>query len=166
MYGGATAGNDPRCGVAGQAPAVSATVGAGSTITGAGNTATQNKPNAQSNHPGNQTRFVVVARDGIPAPTGHDRTAMVVYQRADEPGSLISILQEFAARRPIGIRQCVGEHAHAGARTAAQGDLATELAISHRRRRAATEEQRSAGFRIRPGSRARPAHSDAMIFEL
>ena len=24
---------------------------------------------------------------------------MVVYQRADEPGSLISILQEFAARR-------------------------------------------------------------------
>ena len=31
--------------------------------------------------------------------TGHDRTAMVVYQRADEPGSLISILQEFAARR-------------------------------------------------------------------
>ena len=50
-------------------------------------------------HPGNQTRFVIVARDGIPAPTGHDRTAMVVYQRADEPGSLISILQEFAARR-------------------------------------------------------------------
>ena len=52
-----------------------------------------------ADHPGNQTRFVVVACDGIPAPTGHDRTAMVVYQRADEPGSLISILQEFAARR-------------------------------------------------------------------
>jgi prephenate dehydratase len=52
-----------------------------------------------ADHPGNQTRFVVVAADGIPAPTGHDRTAMVVYQRADEPGSLISILQEFAARR-------------------------------------------------------------------
>jgi len=47
----------------------------------------------------NQTRFVLVARHGIPAPTGHDRTALVVYQRADEPGSLISILQEFAARR-------------------------------------------------------------------
>jgi len=47
----------------------------------------------------NQTRFVLVARSGIPAPTGHDRTALVVYQRADEPGSLISILQEFAARR-------------------------------------------------------------------
>jgi prephenate dehydratase len=50
-------------------------------------------------HEGNQTRFVVVARHGIPARTGHDRTALVVYQRADEPGSLISILQEFAARR-------------------------------------------------------------------
>lgn len=50
-------------------------------------------------HEGNQTRFVLVAREGIPAPTGHDRTALVVYQRADEPGSLISILQEFAARR-------------------------------------------------------------------
>jgi prephenate dehydratase len=50
-------------------------------------------------HDGNQTRFVVVARQGTPAPTGHDRTALVVYQRADEPGSLISILQEFAARR-------------------------------------------------------------------
>src|SRR3954447_6624206 len=52
-----------------------------------------------ADHPGNQTRFVLVARDGIPAPTGHDKTALVVYQRADEPGSLISILQEFAARR-------------------------------------------------------------------
>lgn len=50
-------------------------------------------------HEGNQTRFVVVGRTGIPAPTGHDRTALVVYQRADVPGSLISILQEFAARR-------------------------------------------------------------------
>jgi prephenate dehydratase len=52
-----------------------------------------------ADHPGNQTRFVLVARSGIPAPTGHDRTGLVVYQRADEPGSLISILQEFAARR-------------------------------------------------------------------
>jgi prephenate dehydratase len=52
-----------------------------------------------ADHEGNQTRFVAVARDGIPQRTGHDRTALVVYQRADEPGSLISILQEFAARR-------------------------------------------------------------------
>ena len=50
-------------------------------------------------HAGNQTRFVVVERDRIPAPTGNDRTALVVFQRADEPGSLMSILQEFAARR-------------------------------------------------------------------
>jgi prephenate dehydratase len=48
---------------------------------------------------GNQTRFVLVAKEGIPAPTGNDRTAIVVFQRADEPGSLLSILQEFAARR-------------------------------------------------------------------
>jgi prephenate dehydratase len=52
-----------------------------------------------ADHGGNQTRFVVVAKQGVPAPTGHDRTALVIYQRADEPGSLISILQEFAARR-------------------------------------------------------------------
>ncbi len=52
-----------------------------------------------ADHPGNQTRFVVIAKEGIPAPTGHDKTALVIYQRADEPGSLISILQEFAARR-------------------------------------------------------------------
>jgi prephenate dehydratase len=50
-------------------------------------------------HSGNQTRFVVVGREGVPTPTGHDVTGIVVYQRADEPGSLISILQEFAARR-------------------------------------------------------------------
>ena len=48
---------------------------------------------------GNQTRFVLVAKEGIPAPSGNDRTAIVVFQRADEPGSLLSILQEFAARR-------------------------------------------------------------------
>ncbi len=52
-----------------------------------------------ADHDDNQTRFVLVAREGVPAPTGHDKTALVVYQRADEPGSLISILQEFAARR-------------------------------------------------------------------
>jgi prephenate dehydratase len=52
-----------------------------------------------ADHESNQTRFVIVGRDSIPPRTGHDRTAIVVYQRADEPGSLISILQEFAARR-------------------------------------------------------------------
>jgi prephenate dehydratase len=52
-----------------------------------------------ADHGSNQTRFVLVGRGTIPQPTGHDRTALVVFQRADEPGSLISILQEFAARR-------------------------------------------------------------------
>ena len=50
-------------------------------------------------HPENQTRFVLVGREGVPAPTGHDKTSIVVFQRADAPGSLLSILQEFAARR-------------------------------------------------------------------
>jgi prephenate dehydratase len=49
-------------------------------------------------HPDNATRFVVVARAGIPAPTGHDKTSMVIFQRFDRPGSLLTILQEFAAR--------------------------------------------------------------------
>ena len=48
-------------------------------------------------HPENQTRFVLVGR-GIPAPTGHDKTTIVCFQRADRPGSLLAILQEFAAR--------------------------------------------------------------------
>jgi prephenate dehydratase len=49
-------------------------------------------------HPDNATRFVVVASRGIPAPTGHDKTSIVVFQRANVPGSLLAILQEFAAR--------------------------------------------------------------------
>ena len=38
-----------------------------------------------ADHVGNQTRFVLVAREGIPASTGHDKTGIVVFQRADEP---------------------------------------------------------------------------------
>lgn len=49
-------------------------------------------------HPENQTRFVLVSREGIAPPSGHDKTSIVVYQRADEPGSLVAILSEFAAR--------------------------------------------------------------------
>jgi prephenate dehydratase len=51
-----------------------------------------------ADHPGNQTRFLVVARSGIPAPSGHDKTSVVLTQRHDHPGSLVAILQEFAAR--------------------------------------------------------------------
>jgi prephenate dehydratase len=49
-------------------------------------------------HPENATRFVAVARSGIPAPTGHDKTTIVCFQRVDQPGSLLAMLQEFAAR--------------------------------------------------------------------
>jgi len=49
-------------------------------------------------HPDNQTRFVLVARRGVPAPTGHDRTSIVCFQRSDQPGSLHTILGQFAAR--------------------------------------------------------------------
>lgn len=49
-------------------------------------------------HPENRTRFILVARDGIPPPTGHDKTSIVAFQRANRPGSLVNILQEFSAR--------------------------------------------------------------------
>lgn len=49
-------------------------------------------------HPDNQTRFLLVAPGVVPPPTGHDKTSLVVAQRADRPGSLLAILQEFAAR--------------------------------------------------------------------
>jgi prephenate dehydratase len=48
-------------------------------------------------HPENQTRFVLVGY-GVPAPTGHDKTSIVCFQSQDRPGSLLGILQEFAAR--------------------------------------------------------------------
>jgi prephenate dehydratase len=48
-------------------------------------------------HPENRTRFVLVGR-GVPARTGHDKTSIVCFQRQDRPGSLLAILQEFAAR--------------------------------------------------------------------
>ena len=51
-----------------------------------------------ADHPENQTRFVLVGRDKVPAPTGHDKTSIVVFQRANVAGSLLAILQEFAAR--------------------------------------------------------------------
>lgn len=49
-------------------------------------------------HPENSTRFVLVAADGIPAPTGHDKTSIVCFQAADRPGSLHAILGQFTAR--------------------------------------------------------------------
>jgi prephenate dehydratase len=49
-------------------------------------------------HPENSTRFVLVGKDPVPPPTGHDKTTIVVFQRTDRAGSLLAILQEFAAR--------------------------------------------------------------------
>lgn len=51
-------------------------------------------------HDGNTTRFVLVARPdwGIPAATGHDKTSIVCFQSSDHPGSLHTILGQFAAR--------------------------------------------------------------------
>ena len=49
-------------------------------------------------HPDNSTRFVLVGRDGIPAPTGHDKTSIVLFQTADRPGNLHLIAAQFAAR--------------------------------------------------------------------
>jgi prephenate dehydratase len=53
---------------------------------------------AVEDHADNQTRFVLVAPDVIPRATGHDRTSIVCFQRADRPGSLHQILGQFAAR--------------------------------------------------------------------
>ncbi len=49
-------------------------------------------------HPDNATRFVLVGRERVAAPTGHDRTTIVCFQDADRPGSLYGILGRFAAR--------------------------------------------------------------------
>ncbi len=50
-------------------------------------------------HPENQTRFVAVTRPpGVHKATGHDKTSIVCFQRADHPGSLHGILGQFAAR--------------------------------------------------------------------
>lgn len=53
---------------------------------------------AVEDHADDQTRFVLVAPHRIPPPTGHDRTSIVCFQRADRPGSLHQILGQFSAR--------------------------------------------------------------------
>lgn len=49
-------------------------------------------------NPENATRFVLVAATGVPAPTGHDETSIVCFQRDNHPGSLHAILGQFTAR--------------------------------------------------------------------
>ncbi|WNB85504.1 prephenate dehydratase [Cellulomonas sp. ATA003] len=58
------------------------------------------------------TRFVVVGRPGpVPAPTGSDKTSLVVHLPSNDAGALLEMLEQFAARgvnlsriesRPIG----------------------------------------------------------------
>ena len=51
-------------------------------------------------NPDNTTRFVLVTRpgNGVPAPSGHDKTSVVCFQSSDHPGSLHGILGQFSAR--------------------------------------------------------------------
>ncbi len=123
-------------------------------------------------HPENQTRFVIVGY-GVPAPTGHDKTTVVCFQRQDRPGSLLAILQEFAARainitklesrptkRDLGdycffidfeghlddelIADCLRNLAAKQAKVKFLGSYPVAGADGHSRRRAATKEWRAA----------------------
>ncbi len=49
--------------------------------------------------PGASTRFVLVARpEGLPAPTGADKTTVVLFQRTDQSGALLELLEQFHTR--------------------------------------------------------------------
>ncbi|MHB8780998.1 MAG: prephenate dehydratase [Candidatus Geothermincolia bacterium] len=48
-------------------------------------------------HETNMTRFVVLGRD-MQAPSGADKSSLVLFIHKDQPGSLLQILQEFAYR--------------------------------------------------------------------
>lgn len=49
-------------------------------------------------YPRNVTRFVVVGKEPA-ARTGSDKTSMICFIKANRPGSLLEILQEFASRK-------------------------------------------------------------------
>jgi prephenate dehydratase len=65
-----------------------------------------------SDNPSAQTRFVLVGHPGsVPAPTGRDKTTLVVHLPDNESGALMNMLEQFAVRgvnlsriesRPIG----------------------------------------------------------------
>ena len=50
-----------------------------------------------TDRPGNSTRFVVVGHH-VPAPTGWDKTSVVVFIEANRPGALLQLLEIFAER--------------------------------------------------------------------
>ncbi|WP_432562446.1 prephenate dehydratase [Kineococcus sp. SYSU DK003] len=50
---------------------------------------------------GAQTRFVLLSRPGLeamPAPTGNDKTSLVVFLREERPGALVEALEQFVTR--------------------------------------------------------------------
>jgi prephenate dehydratase len=49
-------------------------------------------------HPDNETRFLLLAKGTIPRRSGQDKTSVVCFQVEDRPGSLLSILVQFASR--------------------------------------------------------------------
>lgn len=52
-----------------------------------------------ADNPGAETRFVLVAHPSpAPAPTGADKTTMLLYMRADRSGALLAMLTELAVR--------------------------------------------------------------------
>ena len=51
-----------------------------------------------ADHGANATKFVLVEKERVASPTGHDRTSIVCFQDADKPGSLFGILGRFASR--------------------------------------------------------------------
>jgi prephenate dehydratase len=57
-----------------------------------------------ADNPDGVTRFVVISRPGpVGAPTGADKTTMVLFMREDHPGALLEILEQFASR---GVNLC------------------------------------------------------------
>lgn len=56
--------------------------------------------NDVGDNPNAMTRFVLVGSRGapLPAPTGADRTSVVVFNDDDHPGALLELLEEFAVR--------------------------------------------------------------------
>lgn len=98
-------------GLAGERPAYQAAVCAPVAAANHGLTVLQEDIGDKS---GAVTRFVLVARPGqLPAPTGADKTSVVLFQREDHPGGLLELLEQFATRginltriesRPIGGR--------------------------------------------------------------
>jgi prephenate dehydratase len=57
-----------------------------------------------ADNPDAVTRFVLVSRPGpVGAPTGADKTTLVLFMRQDHPGALLEILEQFASR---GVNLC------------------------------------------------------------